>query len=92
MFENIKEKIGSYAGKVFLAVTAGIALVPKAFAQTPAYTMNTTVTSSVTDLLSSMVSTIFSILPTAIGIVGALTVTLFGIKWLVGFARGNMHG
>lgn len=71
----------------FLAVTAG-----KAFAQTPAYTMDSTVQTSVTDLLSSLVSTVFTIIPIAIGLVGGLMVTLYGIRWLIGFARSHMHG
>jgi hypothetical protein len=66
--------------------------VGQVLATSPAYTMDTTVTTSVTDLLSSMVSTIFSVIPQAITIVGALVVTLFGIRWLIGFARGHMHG
>jgi undecaprenyl pyrophosphate phosphatase UppP len=66
--------------------------VGQVLAATPAYVMDTTVTSSVTDLLSSMVQTIFTIIPVAIGLVGALVVTLFGIRWLIGFARGHMHG
>jgi hypothetical protein len=63
----------------------------QAFA-TPAYVMDTAVQSSVTDLLSSLVQTVFTIIPVAIGIVGTLVVTLFGIRWLVGWVRGHMHG
>lgn len=82
------KKLATIAG----SVGAFLALAPQAFAQTPAYTMDSTVSSSVTDLLSSMVSTVFSVIPTAIGLIGGLVVTLFGIRWLIGFARGHMHG
>ena len=85
---NIKQNILKVAG----VATAFFGLATKAFAQTPAYTMDTTVQTSVTDLLSSMVSTVFTIIPLAITIVGGLVVTLFGIRWLVGFARSHMHG
>jgi hypothetical protein len=76
--------------KVSILVGLFGALAPLAHATS--YTMEATVASSVTDLLSSYVSTIFSVIPTAIGIIGTLAVTLFGIRWLVGFARGHMHG
>jgi hypothetical protein len=77
-----------------IALSAGVLMLvaPAAFAQTPAYTMNSTVQSSVTDLLQSMVATVFTIIPVAIGIVGTLVVTLFGLRWLIGFARSHMHG
>lgn len=84
--------VKKYGAKVSIAVTGFLASAGAAFAQTPAYTMNTTVQTSVTDLLESMVSTIFSVIPAAIAIVGTLVVTLFGIRWLIGFARGHMHG
>ena len=69
-----------------------MAIAPKAMAQTPIYTMDSTVSASVQDLLASLVETVFSVIPIALGLVGALVATLFGIRWLIGFARGNMHG
>jgi hypothetical protein len=56
------------------------------------YTPNASATSAVTGLLTSMVATVFTVIPVAIGLVGALVVTLFGIRWLVAFARSHMHG
>jgi len=88
MIQNIKEK----AMQVGAIVGSLLAFAPKAFAQTPAYTMNSTVQTSATDLLSSLVSVVFTIIPVAIGLVGTLVVTLFGLRWLIGFARSNMHG
>lgn len=78
--------------KIGAGIAAFGALASKAFAQTPAYTVNSTVQTSITDLLSSMVASVFSIIPVAVGIVGTLAVTLFAIRWLYGFARGKMHG
>ena len=69
-----------------------MAFAPHALAVTPTYTMDSTVTASVTDLLQSLVQTVFTIIPTALGIVGTLMITLFGIRWLIGLVRGNMHG
>jgi hypothetical protein len=76
--------------KIAIAVGSFLAFAPKAFAAS--YTMDASVSTSVQDLLTSMVSTIFTIIPLAIGIVGTLVVTLFGIRWLFGFVRGHMHG
>lgn len=79
--------------KIAIAIGGFLAAALPAFAQTPTvYAMNATVQASVTDLLSSLVQTVFSVIPVAIGIVGALVATLFGIRWLIGFARSNMHG
>ena len=88
IMSNFKKNVLTAVG----AVGAFLALAGPAFAQTPAYTMDSTVQTSVTDLLSSMVSTVFTIIPLAITIVGGLVVTLFGIRWLIGFARSHMHG
>lgn len=63
-----------------------------AFAQTPAYTMDADVQTAATDLLSSLTAQIFTIIPVAIGLVGSVVVTLFGLRWLIGFARSHMHG
>jgi len=62
------------------------------FAQTPAYEMDAGVQSAATDLLTSLTSQIFTIIPVAIGLVGGVVVTLFGLRWLIGFVRSNMHG
>jgi hypothetical protein len=56
------------------------------------FVMDATVTASATNLLGSLVSTVFTIIPVAITIVGGLVVTLFGLRWLIGFARSQMHG
>jgi hypothetical protein len=91
----IKEKYNQYKVAINSAIAGvgvTVASMGHAFAQTPAYTMDSTVQTSVTDLLESLVATVFSVLPIAIGIVGALVVTLFGVRWLIGFARSNMHG
>lgn len=85
---NWKAKLATYAG----AVTLFLGSVGHAFAQTPAYTMDDTVKTSVTDLLGSLVTTYFGIIPVALAIVGGLMVTLFGIGKLIGWVRGNMHG
>jgi uncharacterized membrane protein len=75
------------------ALAAGfLALAVPAFAQTPAYQMNSGVQTAATDLLTSLTSQIFTIIPVAIGIVGGVVVTLFGLRWLIGFVRSNMHG
>jgi len=86
------DKLKSIALKVSAVGVTLVAGASKAFAQTPAYTMDATVQSSATDLLGSLVSTVFTIIPVAIGIVGGLVVTLFGLRWLIGFARSQMHG
>ncbi len=95
MISEIKGFIKENAAKVATA-TAGVTLflgsVGQAFAQTPAYTMDATVKTSVTDLLSSLISTYFGIIPVALALVGGLMVTLFGIGKLIGWVRGNMHG
>ena len=88
MIEKIKENAVKYGA---LAATF-FGLVGQVHAQTPAYTMNAAVQSSATDLLTSLTSQIFTIIPVAIGIVGSVVVTLFGLRWLIGFVRGNMHG
>lgn len=56
------------------------------------FVMDATVTASATNLLDSLVGTVFTIIPVAITIVGGLVVTLFGLRWLIGFARSQMHG
>ena len=91
-FEKAKEIATSTYGKIAMATTGLMVTAGSAFAQTPAYTMDTTVQASATDLLSSLVSTVLTIIPVAIAIVGGLVVTLFGLRWLIGFARSNMHG
>lgn len=69
------------------------ALAPAAFAQTPTpFVMDTTVNASATNLLQSLVNTVLTQIPAAIAIVGGLMVTLFGLNWLIGFARAHMHG
>lgn len=91
----ISEKVKAIAGKVATATAGAVAFlgtVGSAFAQTPAYTMDATVKTSVTDLLSSLISTYFGIIPVALALVGGLMVTLFGIGKLIGWVRGNMHG
>jgi hypothetical protein len=85
-------KIKSIAVKYGLPVVGFFGLATKAMAQTPAYTMDATVQGAATDLLGSLVQTVFTIIPVAIAIVGGLVVTLFGLRWLIGFARGQMHG
>jgi hypothetical protein len=62
------------------------------YAATATYTMDSGVQVAATDLLQSLVAQIFTIIPIAIGIVGTVVVTLFGLRWLIGFVRGNMHG
>jgi hypothetical protein len=89
---TILEKVKSIAGKVAIVGGAFLAGATKAFAQTPAYTMDATVKTSVTDLLQSLVSGYFGIIPIALGIVGGLMVTLFLVGKLIGWVRGNMHG
>jgi len=66
--------------------------VGQVLAATPAYTMDSGVQVAATGLLESLVAQIFTIIPIAIGIVGTVVVTLFGLRWLIGFVRGNMHG
>jgi hypothetical protein len=56
------------------------------------YTANSTVMSAGTSLMGSMVSGYFGIIPVAIGIVAGLMVTLFLVRKLIGWVRGNMHG
>lgn len=92
MIERIKEFANTTAAKVGAVGVALFSLAPKAFAQTPVYTMDATVQGAATDLLESLVATVFTIIPIAIAIVGGLMVTLYGLRWLVGFARGQMHG
>lgn len=77
-----------------IATVAGVFLAsaPLAFAQTPAYTMDATVTASITDLLESYVASIFTLIPSGVLIVGGLSVTLFGIGFLWRWVRGKMHG
>jgi len=75
------------------ALAAGFLMAAgSVFAQTPAYEMNAEVQGAATDLLTSLTSQIFTIIPVAIGIVGGVVVTLFGLRWLIGFVRSNMHG
>jgi hypothetical protein len=85
---NFKAKIATIGAGISAFAMSAVS----AFAQTPAYTMDSTVQASATDLLQSLVSTVFTIIPVAITIVGGLVVTLFGLRWLVGFTRGQMHG
>jgi hypothetical protein len=87
-FKEIVKKLVGYG-----AVAVGfLGTVGHALAQTPAYTMDATVKTSVTDLLESLVSGYFGIIPIALGIVGGLMVTLFLVGKLIGWVRGNMHG
>lgn len=84
----MKSKVAQYS-----ALVAGfLGVAGKAFAQTPAYTMNSGVQTAATELLTSLTSQIYTIIPVAIGLVGGVVVTLFGLRWLIGFVRGNMHG
>jgi hypothetical protein len=91
MISEIKSFIKENVGKA-LVVASFFGAAVAAHAQTPAYTMNTAVQTSVTDLLSSLISTYFGIIPVALALVGGLMVTLFGIGKLIGWVRGNMHG
>lgn len=90
--DKIKALFNDKLAQVSAVVGVVLAAAPHALAVTPTYTMDATVTASVTDLLQSLVQTVFSIIPTALGIVGTLMITLFGIRWLIGLVRGNMHG
>jgi hypothetical protein len=90
--KEIVNTVKAEALKYAVAVGLFFAAATSAFAQTPVYTMDSTVQSSATDLLTSLVQTVFTIIPVAIGIVGGLVATLFGLRWLIGFARSNMHG
>jgi len=83
--KNTVARIGS-------AVVTFLSIAPVAFAQTPAYTMNADVQTAATGLLTSLTAQIYSIIPVAIGLVGGVVVTLFGLRWLIGFVRSNMHG
>ena len=84
----MKSTIAKYA-----ALASGfLGLAGAAFAQTPVYEMNPQVQSAATDLLTSLTAQIFTIIPVAIGLVGGVVVTLFGLRWLIGFVRSNMHG
>jgi hypothetical protein len=56
------------------------------------YGINPAVSTSATELLSSLTAGVFRIIPIAIGIVGGLIATLFGLRWLIRFARRNIHG
>lgn len=56
------------------------------------FVMDATVQASATNLLESLVAQVFTIIPVAIAIVGGLVVTLYGLRWLIGFARSQMHG
>jgi hypothetical protein len=56
------------------------------------YAMNTNVATATGGLIGSLVSTMIGMIPIAIGIVGAMVVTLFGLKWLIGFARSFIGG
>lgn len=91
----ISDKIKAFARNAAIAAGSAVAFlgtVVQAHAQTPAYTMDTTVKTAVTDLLQSLVSGYFGIIPVALGIVGGLMVTLFLVGKLIGWVRGNMHG
>ena len=56
------------------------------------YEVDPVVQSSVGDVLGSQVAVVFSIIPLALAIVGGLVVTLFGIKFLIGYFRRSIHG
>lgn len=56
-----------------------------------AYGMDAGVESAATGVLSSQVAAIFHVILVGIGIIGAVMVTLFGLKWLIGFVRSHMH-
>jgi hypothetical protein len=85
---NLKTRLAQIGAVVGGVVASAVAV----FAQTPAYTMDSAVQTSATGLLESLVATVFTIIPVAITIVGGLVVTLFGLRWLIGFTRGQMHG
>jgi hypothetical protein len=55
---------------------------------TRGYEIDPVVQSSIGEVLGSQVAVIFSVIPLALAIVGGLIITLFGIKFLVGFVRG----
>ena len=78
--------------KIVSAVVAFLTGASAVMAQTPVYEMNAGVQTAATDLLTSLTSQIFTIIPVAIGLVGGVVVTLFGLRWLIGFVRSNMHG
>ncbi len=85
--DNIKKTVVKYGALTM----AFLASATPAFAQAT-YSMDATVQASATDLLESLVAVVYTIIPVAIGIVGGLVVTLYGLRWLIGFARKNMHG
>lgn len=60
--------------------------------QVVAYTMDSGIQSSASSLLGSLVSQLFSVIVIGVGIVGGVMVTLFGLRWLIRFVRGNLHG
>ena len=78
--------------KIVSAVVSFFTGASAVMAQTPAYEMDAGVQSAATGLLTSLTSQIFTIIPVAIGLVGGVVVTLFGLRWLIGFVRSNMHG
>ena len=61
------------------------------FRMTP-YAMNSGIQASATGLLDSMVGQLFRVIIIGVGIVGGVIVTLFGLRWLIRFVRGNLHG
>ena len=74
------------------ALRANIQPKSNVFDAGPVYGFNDNVASSAGGLLGSLVSVVFTSIPVAIGIVGGLVVTKFGIGCLIGFARSHIHG
>lgn len=66
--------------------------IGRIFAQTPAYTMDPTVKTAVTDLFSSYVSTALSLLPAVLTITGGLMLTMFGYRFFSNKAKSHIKG
>jgi hypothetical protein len=58
----------------------------------PAFVPDQNIVGGYSGLMGSLVSTYMRIIPIGIAIVGALVITLFGIRKLIKFVRNNMHG
>ena len=56
------------------------------------YKMSGNIQASASGLLGSMVGQLFRVIIIGVGIVGGVIVTLFGLRWLIRFVRGNLHG
>jgi len=74
-----------------IALVAGTFLASAPVALAVDYTMEATVSAAITDLLESLVTTIFGQIVVAVGLVGALFVTLHGINWLIGFFKRHIQ-